>query len=318
VYVDDILIASQKRVCIEKFKKELAGEFDLKDFGVAKYILGIDIERSVNDKIKLSQQKYIENLFSKFGLAKCKESVSTPMEINLKLQSVQQNTKSDERYPYRELIGSLLYLSEGTRPDISNTVSKLAQFVNAPSKECWTAAKRVLRYLKRTKEYGIVFTKTGKSLQGYSDSDWGGCLLDRRSYSGYAFILGDACVSWKSQKQKCVATSSCEAEYDSLASSMKEAIYLNSLLSEIGLGKFAQVILHVDNQGALYLASDPVFHARSKHIDIRHHFIRGVLKENDNIKLAYLSTDSMLADVLTKALPKVKHYACMSGLGISP
>ncbi|XP_073949053.1 uncharacterized protein [Choristoneura fumiferana] len=239
------------------------------------------------------------------------------MEVNCKFSQSDDKCEKSEQYPFRELIGALNYLSTGTRPDITNSIAKLSQFLNSSNEECWKATKRVLRYLKRTIEYGLVFKKTGKSLQGYSDSDWGGCLLDRRSYSGYVFMLGGGCISWKSQKQKCVATSTCEAEYVSLSSAMKEAVYLNSLLTEIGLSKFAQLTLHVDNQGAMCLANDPMFHSRSKHIDIRHHFIRGILKDNKSIELSYLPTDSMLADILTKALPRVKHYKCMSGLGIT-
>lgn len=315
VYVDDILVASQRGECIELFKRELATKFELKDYGVAKFMLGIEFDR-YDFGIKLSQQKYIEDLLLKYNMDKC-NPISTPMEVKNNIVKSNEKCSESEPYPYREIVGSLMYLSTGTRPDITNTVSILSQYLDCPNKQCWDAAKRVLRYLKNTRNYGLIFRKTGKSLQGYSDADWGGCLIDRRSYSGYVFMLGGGCVSWKSQKQKCVATSSCESEYISLASSMKEAIYLNSLLTEIGLRKFAPLSLHVDNQGAICLAGDPMFHSRSKHIDIRYHFIRSVLKNNKSIELSYISTDSMLADILTKALPKVKHYKCMRGLGIA-
>lgn len=315
VYVDDILVASQRGECIEDFKKELATKFELKDYGIVKYMLGIEFDRC-DKSMKLSQEKYIDDLLIKFNMDKSKP-ISTPMEVKQKIEKSVNKCSDSEQYPYREIIGSLMYLSTGTRPDITNTVAVLSQFLDCPNEECWNAAKRVLRYLKHTKQYGLVYKKTGKSLHGYSDADWGGCLIDRRSYSGYVFMLGGGCVSWKSQKQKCVSTSSCQSEYVSLASSMKEAIYLNSLLTEVGLRKFAPLSLHVDNQGAICLANDPMFHSRSKHIDIRYHFVRSVLKDNKSIELKYLPTDSMLADILTKALPREKHYMCMRGLGIA-
>lgn len=313
VFVDDILVASQKRECIETFKRDLNKEFELKDYGLASYFLGIDFVKK-DDIICLSQQKYIKNLLVKFGLDTAKETISTPMEVGLKL-----NEPSDvlgEKYPFRELIGSLIYLSSGTRPDITHAVVKLAAFTDCAKIIHWIAAKRILRYLKKTIDHGLVFRKTGKSLIGYSDADWGNCPIDRKSYSGFSFILGGAAISWKSQKQKCVTTSTCEAEYVSLSLCVKEAVYLQSFLFEIGLKDFASATIHADNQGAICLSNDPVFHSRTKHIDIQYHYIRSIIKENENIKLKYVPTEEMLADILTKALNRKKHFFCASGLGV--
>lgn len=315
VYVDDILVASQERGLITKFKNELSKEFDLKDYGLAKYMLGIDIRRNDN-VIVLSQQNYIESLLKRFCMENCNKC-ATPMEINSKRKEEEKcSDESSEAWPYRELIGCLNYLANATRPDIANAVSKLSQKVKNPENSDWKSAKRVLRYLKGTSQYSLVYKRTGECVQGYSDADWGNCLLDRRSYSGYAFILGGGCISWQSRKQRSVATSTCEAEYVSLSESMKEAVYLNSLLKELGIMRYARVIVHVDNQGAIFLAQDPVFHARSKHIDIRYHYVREVLRDKNDIELRYVPTASMLADVLTKPLSSVKHNKCLDGLGV--
>ncbi|CAF4883114.1 unnamed protein product [Pieris macdunnoughi] len=313
VYVDDLLIVSRNKGLIQSFKDELSKEFDLKDYGLAKYILGIDIVKN-EYATKLSQQKYINDLMIKFGMENCKETVTTPMEVNFRPNGSQ--IPLEKKCPYRELIGSLIYLSAGTRPDITHAVTRLAAFCDNPGQIQWNAVKRLLRYLKRTADYGLIYRKTGKSLIGYSDADWANCPIDRKSYSGYAFLLGGAAISWKSQKQKCVATSTCEAEYISLNLAIKEAVYLNSLMKEIGLRDFGNIVLYCDNQGALFLSEDPVFHARTKHFDIQYYFIRSVLRENTDIQLSYVSTEEMAADVLTKALQRQKHYRCISMLGV--
>lgn len=163
-----------------------------------------------------------------------------------------------------------------------------------------------IRYLKGTINNGLFYTKTGKNLIGYTDADWGNCGLDRRSYTGSVFLLANAAISWESRKQRTVALSSTEAEYTALSDAAREAIYLSRFLSEIGLPSLSKVTLHNDNQGAAKLAVNPVFHSRSKHIDIRCHFIRHALVEH-RIDLIYTPTEDMVADILTKALPSNKH-----------
>lgn len=317
VFVDDVLIASECEDRICRFKNELNSCFELKDYGRVKYFLGIDVQKNEN-VIKMSQQSYVNTILQKFGLTNC-NTVKTPSELSEFTEfEMQSKDDEDEKFPYRELIGALMYLCTATRPDIMNTVTKLAQFVSNPSSTHWKAAKRVLRYLKGTASYGLIYKKTGKHVQGYCDANWGSCPIDRKSYSGYSFILGGASISWSSRKQKTVATSSCEAEYVSLAEAMKEGIYLQSILTEMNLLRYATISIDTDSRSAMFLAQDPVFHGRSKHIDIKYHFIRDVLKNNKSIKLGHVPTESMLADVLTKALPCIKHYKCMDGLGLKP
>lgn len=147
------------------------------------------------------------------------------------------------------------------------------------------------------------------------DADWGGCLINRKSYTGYTFLMSGAAISWKSQKQKTVALSSTEAEYMRITEGVKEAMYLSSFMREIGLRELENLTISNDNQGAKLLTENPVFHQRTKHIDIRHHFIRDVLKEN-YVKLHYLNTNEMPADILTKLLAGPKHQLFTHKLGL--
>jgi len=231
------------------------------------------------------------------------------------LKNDEERSKLDIEIPYRELVGALTYLSVTTRPDISFAVSELGQFNNCYNNSHWTAAKRVLRYLKGTKDLGLIYEPGLKPLIGFVDSDWGSCTIDRRSHTGYTFLLGGGPISWDSRKQKTVALSSTEAEYMALTDATKEAIFLSRFLASLNLKDLASVKLYSDNMGALKLAKNPVFHARSKHIDIRVHFIREILKNGD-IEVNHISTDDMAADILTKKLARPKHEACVKMLGL--
>uniref|UniRef100_W8B6G9 Retrovirus-related Pol polyprotein from transposon TNT 1-94 n=1 Tax=Ceratitis capitata TaxID=7213 RepID=W8B6G9_CERCA len=311
VYVDDLLIASSEVKIIHKLKQKLLKYFEIKDIGRANYCLGLEIHQK-DGTISLKQSGYIQALLKKFGMSQC-NPVATPSELNMNFD---KNDTINEACPYRELIGALMYMSVSARPDIANTVSRLAQFVANPTKCHWNAAKRVLRYLAGTANKGLLYRKTDLPLIGYADADWGGCTTDRRSYTGYVFLLSGAVISWKSQKQRTVALSSTEAEYVSLAESAKEAVYLRSLLNEIGLQKLADATIYVDNRGAQCLANDPVFHARTKHIDIKHHFVRECISAG-LFSLKHVSTQEMIADVMTKPLARANHEKCLTGLGLS-
>ena len=220
-------------------------------------------------------------------------------------------------YPFRELIGALMYVAIGTRPDITHAVNSLSQFNGCHRKVHWIAAKRILRYLKGTIDLKLVYRKDNENLRGYVDADWGNCIVDRRFYTGSTFILSGAAISWESRKQRTVALSSIEAEYMSITDAAKEAIHLTKFLNELGFSQLANAELFNDNQGAGKLAENPIFHSRSKHIDIRHHFIRDVLATQP-LKLSYLPTEKMIADVLTKPLMASKHIFCFRELGLVP
>lgn len=188
---------------------------------------------------------------------------------------------------------------------MSHAASQLSQFNDCFGRPHWIVAKRVLRYLKKTADFRITYKYGGSDLQGFVDADWTGSVHDRKSFTGYAFTMNGGCVSWDSRKQRTVALSSTEAEYMALSEAAKEAVYLRCLVQELGINA-DNLTLSSDNLGAQMLASNPVFHARPKHIDIRHHFVRNIV-ESGLVRLRYLASEEMPDDVLTKALPKPKH-----------
>lgn len=209
-----------------------------------------------------------------------------------------------------------MYLAVGTRPGITFAVNSLSQYNTCYSKEHWIAAKRILRYIKGTLEYGIVFRKTGAELQGFVDAEWGSCIDDRRSYTGYVFMFAGAAISWESRKQRTVALSSMQAEYMTLTEGAKEAIHLRRFLREIGVNIKNPTPIWNDNQGAQKLAQNAAFHNRTKHISIRHHFVREVLKKGI-IEIGYIPTGEMMADILTKGLGGPKHLEHVKRMGLS-
>lgn len=291
----------------------MSGEFQLKNKGEVGYCIGVEFHLN-DDSIKIHQRSYILDTLSHFGMSDSNPT-ATPMEAGVKLTTPTGNIDEETaKLPYRELIGTLMYLATATRPDIAHAVSCLSQFLTKYSREHWNAAKRVLRYLKGTINIGITYKARGDSLQGFTDADWGNCPMDRRSYTGYVFTYNGGAVSWESRKQRTVALSSTEAEYMALTEASKEAIHLRKLLTCINHEDSTDIVLYSDNQGALRLADNPVFHSRSKHIDIRHHFVRQVVNKK-LVRLEHISTDDMAADMLTKGLPRPKHLKCMFLVG---
>lgn len=263
----------------------------------------------------MHQKGYIRDLLERFGMIDSKP-VNTPMDVNVKLTKLEQDPSIEEkRLPFRELIGALMYLSVATRPDIAHAVSALSQFNTCFGQIHWTAAKRVLRYLKGSADLGLIFGPKTESIKGYVDSDWANCQIDRRSYTGYVFILSNGPISWESKKQRTVALSSTEAEYMGLAEAAKEAIYIGNFLKEMEFENLTDVRVLNDNMGAQRLSENPVFHARSKHIDTRHHFVRETLLTKQ-LKLEHISTDDMIADMMTKGLPRPKHRHCLEMIGL--
>uniref|UniRef100_A0AAV1UU28 Polyprotein n=1 Tax=Peronospora matthiolae TaxID=2874970 RepID=A0AAV1UU28_9STRA len=183
--------------------------------------------------------------------------------------------------PFRNAVGCLMYLMVGTRPDLAAAVGVLSQFSADPCPTHWQALKRVLRYIQGTREYGIEYQATNNDkLHGYSDADWAGDVEARRSTSGYTFILNNGYVSWRSKKQSTVALSSTEAEYMALTEAAQEAIWLKALLCELDEMRSDEAVkIYEDNQGSIALAKNPEFHKRTKHIDIRYHFVREKVAE---------------------------------------
>lgn len=245
-------------------------------------------------------------VLEKFEMSDCRPR-SLPSEQ--KIQCNDDDELADARR-YREAVGSLIYAMTCTRPDICWTITKLSQYCSKPLKAHWMAVKHLLRYLKGTVDNKLCYKKVDNDLTliGYSDADWASYEQDRCSISGYCFSLTKTgpLISWKSKKQHTVALSSCEAEYVALAYAVQEGVYLTNLLSHIDKGCTSEpVLIYEDNQGAIALAKDLLNRQRSKHIDIRYHFIRRELS-NGKVIVKYCPTDEMVADVMTKAVTKHK------------
>lgn len=314
VFVDDFFIVCTNDAIKNKFKDELKKEFTVKDLGPLRDCLGIRIHQKDGAGIKLDQTKFIEKLLTKFNMTDA-ISVATPLEPGLKL-TIPKKEEEELDLPYQELIGSLMYIAICTRPDIAHTVSYLSQFNAHYGGVHWRAAKRVLRYLKGTKDLCLHYRPTAHFRpECYVDADYGNNLVDRRSFTGFVYMMGGAPISWEARKQRTVALSTTEAEYMALSEACKEAIYLKSLISQVFAVESSPIVIHTDNQSSLKLAHNNTYHARTKHIDIKHHFIRDSLSQH-NLKLIYIPTQHMIADVLTKPLPKLKHNKCVLSLGL--
>jgi hypothetical protein len=211
-----------------------------------------------------------------------------------------------------------MYAMLCTRPDIAYTVQQLSQFASDPSPIHLQAAKRVLRYLQGTQDSHLTYKRNGgvaEVIQSYSDADFA-AGEDRKSISGYIFILAGSPISWQAKKQSMIALSTAEAEYAALTQATKEAIWLQNLLKDLGMSKYAPRVINVDNQGAIALAENPIHHARTKHLDVQLQFVRSSI-ENGTIKLQYCPTDIMLADIMTKALARDKHSNMRELIGMA-
>ncbi|KAM8701348.1 hypothetical protein ACLKA7_001844 [Drosophila subpalustris] len=316
IYVDDLLLASNHPEWLQQTKTHLSQAFKMKDFGAVKTCLGIEFEQNKEKhQVFLSQEKYINAILKRFGMTDCKPAL-TPIESKSVLRRPDEPNEDEMRkYPYQNLIGSLMFLSVTTRPDIAYAVNFMSQFNSNYSAEHWKASKRILRYLSGTKMNGLLFKQTGDDLYGVVDADWGGNLTDRRSYSGQAFLLAGAAISWEARKQRTVALSSTESEYLAMSEAVKEALYLKALLKRIGTD-CGSVRIFNDNQSAQHLVKGFGFHPRTKHIDVRHHFIQQKQKSGE-ISVQYMQTEQMPADVLTKGLSGSKHNECSLSLGVT-
>jgi transposase InsO family protein len=311
LYVDDLFITGAERL-IEGCKRDLASEFDMKDIGLMHYFLGLEVWQE-EGHIFLGQGRYAVDILSRFNMGDCKP-MSTPMITNWQKISTSASPLVNPTL-YRQLIGSLMYLVN-TRPDICFAVHTLSQFMVEPRQVHWSAAKHVLRYLQGTLDFGLEYVRgDGVRLAGYTDSDWAGSVFDRKSTSGCCFGLGSAAVSWFSRKQKSVALSSSEAEYMAASLACCEAVWLRKMLFSLFGDCLDPTVIYCDNQSCIKLTENPVFHDRSKHIDIRYHSIRDYVQRGI-VKLEFVPTDEQVADILTKALPRGKNVHFRDKLGV--
>lgn len=318
VYVDDLLITGNDYKLIQETKQILHHHFKIKDLGELKYFLGIEFCRSTQG-IVMNQRKYALELISDAGLTGARPSL-TPLECNVKLTNadfIQDVT--DELFVdisrYQRMIGKLLYLTN-TRPDIAFSVQCLSQFMQKPKVSRWNAALRVIRYIKAAPGLGLLMSARKRSLlTGFCDADWAACPNTRRSVTGYLLKYGNSLKSWKSKKQNTVSRSSAEAEYRSLATLTAEVVWVTNLFKELGLNVDNPVTIHCDSKAAIQIAANPVFHERTKYIEIDCHFIRERIQQG-LINTSYINTKEQQADLLTKALGRSQHDFLLAKLGV--
>nr|KYP66622.1 Copia protein [Cajanus cajan] len=315
LYVDDLLITGSNEKLIQEVKKKMMQEFEMTDLGRMSYFLGLEF-RDTEAGLILHQKKYATEMLKRFNMLNCNAAV-TPMETGLKLVS---NSEEKQVNPtlFKQIVGSLRYLCN-SRPDISFAVGMISRFMSDPRLSHLLAAKRVLRYIRGTLEFGLLFPKKHDQqkveLVGFSESDWSGDAEDRRSTAGYLFKFLGVPISWSSKKQSVVAQSSCEAEYIAAASAACQAAWIRFLLKDLKVKLNSTVKLQVDNKYAINLASNPIAHGRTKHIETKFHYIRDQV-EKKKIELQYCSTEQQAGDVLTKALGGHKFKMMRELLGV--
>lgn len=317
LYVDDGLVLSSKKDATENFLQNLKENFKITaDNG--EIFVGLNITRDrLNETITINQVPYIKRVLEKFNMEQAKP-LHIPADPGAYLQHFSEvKCESAQNYPYREAVGSLIFLATVSRPDIAFAVNYVSRFINKWSDYHVKAVKRIFRYLKSSINLSIVYRKMNNlELIGYSDADYAGCPETRRSTSGFIFLLNAAPVTWSTQKQGVVAQSTTEAEYIALALATKEALWLRSLLSELGFQQSATCI-KVDNQSAIKLSKNPEFHKRTKHIDIKFHFVRDV-SDRGEINIVYVESKKQLADIFTKPLVKNAFKELISYLCVPP
>jgi hypothetical protein len=271
VYVDDIIVASSSSKATTALLQDLERDFALKDLGDLHYFLGIEVTKT-QQGIMLNQRKYFKDLLWKAGMFNCK-AVNTPLSTSERLSAhVGELLGPNDTTNYRSLVGGLQYLTL-TRPDLSFSVNKVCQYLHAPTMLHLTATKRILWYVKGTIDLGLQITRSPSMLvSGFADADWAGCIDDCRSTGGFAIFLGSNLVSWSAKKQLTVSRSSTEVEYKAIANATAEIMWIQTLLQELGVPHPSAASLWCDNLGATYLSANPMFHARTKHIEVDYHF----------------------------------------------
>ncbi|KAK2399633.1 putative mitochondrial protein [Trifolium repens] len=312
IYVDDIILSGTCLEEIQRIKSILDSSFKIKDLGTVKYFLGLEVAHS-KEGISISQRKYCLDLLNDSGLLGSKPA-STPLDPSVKLHNDDGKIFEDISL-YRRLVGKLLYLTN-TRPDIAYATQQLSQFLHKPTMTHYKAACRVIRYLKHNPGRGLMFNRNSDiQILGYSDADWAGCLDTRRSTSGYCFFIGSSLVSWKAKKQLTISKSSSEAEYRALSTATCELMWLQYLLKDLHIECNKLPVIFCDNQSALHIASNPVFHERTKHLEIDCHLVRDKVQQG-LLRLLPIPTNDQLADFLTKALPAPRFQGFISKLGL--
>jgi len=332
LYVDDIIMSYTNPARFAEFKSVLINRFQCKDIGKVRNALNIEVHYPKGGGIFICQTKYINQLVEKFShlVDNLSHAVTLPHDYHLKYcrqgiyttseATISDNISVGSSKPFRELLGALLWLSEGTRPDIKYIVSSMSRYLADPKEAHWKALKKVLRYLNGTRHMGIHYKPVAKQakcpmgyvssshsdatnmrLDGYVDSDFANNLDDRRSITGYIFLLAGGPVSWQSHAQKTVALSTMEAEYMALAAAVQESLWIRMVLEELQFALPTPIRLLEDNIACVHFSDHPGAHRRSKHIDYRYHFVRERVHSGD-VQIDMVQSQDNVADMFTKPL----------------
>lgn len=314
LYVDDLIFTGNDESMFRKFKHSMMTEFDMTDLGRMSYFLGLEVlQRS--EGIYVSQRKYAQEVLERFNMSQC-NAVHNPIVPGVKIMKDEGGVEVDSTL-YKRIVGSLMYLT-ATRPDMMYVISLISRFMERPTELHLNAAKRVLRYLKGTVSFGLFYRKGGKEeLIGYTDSDYAGDQDDRKSTSGYVFMLSSGAVSWSSKKQPVVTLSTTEAEFIAAASSACQAVWLRRILQQLNLEPRKSTTIYCDNSSTIKLSKNPVMHGRSKHIDVRFHFLRELTKD-EVVGLVQCSSQEQVADIMTKPLKLDVFQNLRELLGVYP
>uniref|UniRef100_A0AAV1V9Z6 Reverse transcriptase Ty1/copia-type domain-containing protein n=1 Tax=Peronospora matthiolae TaxID=2874970 RepID=A0AAV1V9Z6_9STRA len=289
VYVDDVLVTGISLELIAQTKADLKTRFEMTDSGKCTFVLGIELVDESDGSVTMCQRRYVNDILKCFGMDECKATAT------------------------------LMHLTTATRPDIAYAVGYVSRFMENPQQEHGTAVKRIFRYLQGTKSHGLRFQPSDKiDFRGYSDADWAGDHADRKSTSGYTFMLMGAPVSWGSKKQSSVSLSTSEAEYIALSLAIQEGKWVHRLLCEILAAANEpgpDLVIREDNHSCIKMTKNPVNHGRAKHIDIKYHHIRDEVKRGE-VQLEYCETSEMMADTMTKGLSGPRQKDLTTALGI--
>ncbi|GJW68284.1 putative ribonuclease H-like domain-containing protein [Tanacetum coccineum] len=311
VYVDDIIFGSTKKAWCDEFEALMKGEFEMSAMGELTFFLGLQVQQRP-DGIFINQDKYVQEILKKFDL-ECVRTATTPYEAP-KPKSKNEPDSPVNVHLYRSMIGSLMYLT-ASRPDIMFAVSACSRNQVTPTTSNLEAVKKIFKYLKGQPKLGLWYPRESPFvLEAYSDSDYAGANKDRKSTTGGCQFLGRRLISWQCKKQTIVATSSTEAEYVAAANCCGQVLWIQNQLLDYGYN-FMNTKIFIDNQSTICIVKNPVFHQRTKHIEIRHHFIRDA-NEKKLIQVLKIHTDDNVADLLTKAFdgPRFNHLVVNIGM----
>ena len=318
VYVDDLIVGGESEGNVERTKKIISDKFEVTDMGTLHYFLGVKVvQKASTGEIWIGQPNFTNELLKKFQMSESKP-VETPCDPGMKLSKKTENEEEFDTIKYQSAVRSLLYLLTRSRPDLAFAVGNAARYCSQPSQQHWSAVKRIFRYLRGTTDLGLLYQPDNADLAGYSDADWAGDINDRKSTSGYVFMMSGSAISWRSKKQSSVALSTAEAEYIALSSATQEAMWLRHLFSSL-MKEYQRCIpttIYEDNQSTICMTKNNQSHGRSKHVDIKYHFVREQV-ELETVKVIYCKSEDMTADILTKGLLSYQFKRLRSKLGMA-